>query len=159
VEALLKWMEHSAVGAFVRDAAWAFPTLEILHFLGLILLIGSMLIVDLRVLGVAREIPLRAVVPYLRWAIIGFGINLATGILFIFSDPFHYYTNLSFRLKVATLLLAGLNAVAFKLAADTHLQAPAGVAPLPAGVRSLAALSLVLWGAVIAFGRLIPYLQ
>ena len=72
----------------MRDSVWLFPMAEILHFMGLSLLIGSLLVVDFRLLGFARNFPVAAVYRFLPVALAGFGINLVTGAMFFFSDPF-----------------------------------------------------------------------
>lgn len=154
---VLTWMENSALARMILDTAWAFPTLETLHFFGLILLIGSIFVVDLRFLGLASGVPLQAVMRFIPIAAIGFGINLLTGIGFLFADPFRYYPNLSFRLKMLLVLLAGLNAIWFKYA--VHGKVGSGVAVPTMSVRTIAGLSIVLWTGVIVFGRLIPYLE
>ncbi len=154
---VLTWMENSALARMILDTAWVFPTLETLHFFGLILLIGSIYIIDLRYLGVAASVPLKAVTRFLPIVGVGFAINLITGIGFLFADPFRYYPNLSFRIKMLLVLLAGLNAVWFKFAVHQKLEAGEAVPEMTA--RTIAFLSLVFWTAVIVFGRLIPYLE
>jgi len=159
MDGILTWMRDSALAVMIVNNIWVFPTLETLHFIGLILLMGSLLVIDLRFMGFAPRIPLHAVLGFLPLSLLGFAINLTTGILFLFSDPYHYYDNLSFRLKMLTVLLAGLNAVWFKL--SLHLETPAfessGYPSMR--VRFIAGLSLLLWTSVIVFGRMIPYLK
>jgi hypothetical protein len=125
----------------------------------LILLLGSLLIIDLRFLGFAPRIPLNAVLGFLPLSLLGFVINLTTGILFLFSDPYHYYSNLAFRLKMLAVLLAGLNAIWFKL--SINLESPSFESSRNPGMqlRFIAGLSLFLWLSVIVFGRMIPYLK
>src|SRR5688500_1972007 len=113
MEGVLAWMEGSWLAHAILETAWVFPTLEILHFLGLILLIGSLYVIDLRFIGVAPRIPYKAVLPFIPISILGFGINLVTGIMFLLTDPPHYYSNLAFRLKMGVVVLAGLNALWF----------------------------------------------
>lgn len=156
MDAILTWMKGSALAGAIIDNIWVFPTLETLHFIGLILLMGALLVVDLRFIGFASRIPLNAVLSLIPISLIGFVINLITGILFLFSDPQHYYESLAFRLKMLAVLLAGLNAIWFKL--SLHLD-DSGTGNPRTMVRIIAALSLLLWTSVIVFGRLIPYLQ
>jgi len=159
MDGILTWMRDSALAGMINNNIWVFPTLETLHFIGLILLMGSLLIIDLRFIGFAPRIPLNAVLGFLPVSLIGFVINLTSGILFLFSDPYHYYPNLSFRLKMLTVLLAGLNVVWFKLSLNLedpsfeHSRNPRML------LRLIAALSLLLWTSVIVFGRMIPYLK
>lgn len=158
MQGILAWMESTRLARFVLETAWVFPTLETLHFLGLILLIGSIYVVDLRLLGIGSIAPASAVMRFVPVSLVGFSINLGTGIMFLFADPFRYYPNLSFRLKMLAVVLAGLNAVWFKYALHPRIDAAPGEFPL-ATARSIALISLLLWTSVIVFGRMIPYLE
>ena len=158
VDGILNWMTESALASFILDTSWAFPTLETLHFIGLILLIGSLYVIDLRFLGMARRVPLDTVLPFIRIALLGFVINLATGVLFLFSDPFTYYENFAFRLKILAIVLAGLNAVWFKFAAEKAGITSSEAYDPPGTLKLIAGISLVLWTVVIILGRMIPYL-
>lgn len=153
---ILNWMDNSGLHRFVVDIPWVFPAAETLHFVGLILLVGSLCVVDLRLLGVGRAIPLTAVMGFLPFSILGFSLNLITGVLFLFADPFRYYPNFSFRLKMFLVVLAGLNALWFKFAVDQRLKS--GL-PLDWSAKVIAALSLVLWICIIVAGRMIPYVE
>jgi len=159
VDSLLKWMEGTAIAQFILSSTWVFPMLETLHFIGLILLIGSLYVMDLRFMGLAKRIPLQAVLNYVPVALLGFVINLSTGILFMFTDPFRYYSNFAFRLKMSGILLAGLNAIWFKFSVDWKLLMSDPTATPSSTTRLIAGISLVLWTAVIALGRWIPYLE
>jgi len=143
----------------VRESWWLFPTLETLHFIGLILLLGALLIMDLRYLGLASRAPLSAVMRYLPVAVLGFTINLATGILFVVSDPFRYVPNPAFQLKMLAVLLSGINALWFKFAVDWHEVAANPEYTPGRTVRLIAGISLALWMAVIVLGRFIPYVE
>ena len=154
MQEVLTWMESTPLARFILETAWVFPTLETLHFLGLILLIGSIYVVDLRLLGLGASAPADAVLRFLPISFAGFGINLMTGIMFLFADPFRYYPNIAFRLKMLAILVAGLNVLWFKFGLQPKLDAP----PVRTA-RSIALISLVLWTAVIVLGRMIPYLE
>ena len=152
---LLLSIETSALGQLMRDSVWLFPMAEILHFMGLSLLIGSLLVVDFRLLGFARYFPVAAVYRFLPLALAGFGINLVTGTMFFFSDPFRYYPNIAFRLKMLFILLAGLNALYFALTVHRHTtEEDPGAA-----IRAVSALSFLFWMGVIILGRFIPYVE
>jgi len=159
MDGILTWMRDSALAAMIVNNIWVFPTLETLHFIGLILLMGSLVVIDLRFLGMAPRIPLNAVLGFLPLSFLGFVINLATGILFLFSDPYHYYENLSFRLKMLAVLLAGLNAIWFKLSLNVESLPVESTGNPGMRIRVIAGLSLLLWISVIVFGRMIPYLK
>ncbi len=156
---ILYWMEQSALGQLMRDSVWLFPLAEILHFLGLSLLIGSLMVVDLRLLGIIKDMSFRAIYRYLPVTLLGFGINMVTGIMFLFTDPFRYYPNIAFRIKIGLIVLAGLNALWFQFKVHpATLKAPQGSGP-DSATRVVAVLSLVLWFGVIVMGRMIPYLE
>jgi len=159
VNHILSWMGESSIARFVLDNAWVFPTLETLHFIGLILLAGPIFVVDLRFVGIASAISLRSVVMLLPISLLGFAINLATGILFVFSDPFTYYPNLAFRLKMLAVLLAGCNALWFKFALDWKNLSDVPGHNARTSIRWVAGLSLVLWTSIIVLGRMIPYFE
>ena len=158
MQEILAWMESTGLSRFILESAWVFPTLETLHFLGLILLIGSIYVVDLRLLGIGAVAPVSAVMRFVPVSLVGFAINLGTGTMFLFADPFRYYPNLSFRLKMLAIVLAGLNAIWFKYALYPSIDAADQAFPL-ATARSIALISLVVWTSVIILGRMIPYLE
>ena len=105
---VLQWIKDLPVGAAVRQSRWLFGLGETLHFIGLCLMVGGLLIVDLRLLGYIRRIPMRAALAFLPFVIVGFLINLATGIEFFMTDPFMYWPNPAFKLKMFMVLLGGI---------------------------------------------------
>jgi hypothetical protein len=145
------------LNAAMNDYAWAFPLAEAAHFFGLCLLIGSIGVIDLRLLGFARSFSIRAVHQLLPLVWIGFGINLLTGVLFIFSGPEFYYTNMAFRVKMVLILLAGINALWYQLTVHKQLKSWPEDSAAPGAAKLIAGTSLLLWVAVIFFGRFIMY--
>lgn len=152
---VLTRLYETALGAFMRDVVWAFPLAEILHFLGLCLMFGSLLIVDLRVLGVGRSLSVEAVLPFSRFAMIGLAINTITGVAFVCSDPENYWVNTAFRWKIALVLLGALNALAFEALHRRGRLWDGG--SVNATAKAMAAGSLACWALVIVLGRLLPY--
>ena len=143
------WIESSWLNALMLSNQWAFPIAEAFHFLGLCLLMGSIAVIDLRLLGFASRLPARVIHQLLPWAWVGFGINLFTGILFYFANASFYYTNVAFRVKLILILLAGANALWFQLTVHRDLDSwPEGAAP-PSQAKAMAGLSLVLWVGII----------
>ena len=154
---LLLSIETSALGQVMRDSVWLFPMAEILHFMGLSLLIGSLLVVDCRLLGFARNFPVAAVYRFLPLALAGFGINLVTGTMFFFSDPFRYYPNIAFRIKMLLIILAGLNALYFTMTVRGKSAGAGGEAGTD--IKTVSTLSFLFWIGVIILGRFIPYVE
>lgn len=158
MNSILDWMQTTWLNSFALNYSWTWPIMETLHFIGMSLLIGSIIVMDLRLLGVQRVIPSLTVHSLLPMAFIGFGINLLTGIVFLFGDPYRYAVNISFQIKMVLVLLAGLNALLYSIKVAPALAANPPQANTPPIAKAVGATSLVLWIAVICFGRLIPYL-
>jgi len=133
---------------------WAF--MMDLHFVGLVLLIGTVGILDLRVLGFAKQIPFGPLHRLVPWAMAGFGLNLVTGVL-AFTGMDQYYTyDWAFWLKMLAIMLLGLNVAAFYLTGafeSAERMGPGDDAPPLA--KFIAGTSLFLWFAVITLGRYI----
>jgi hypothetical protein len=147
------------LGQLARDNAYIYTIGLVLHFTGLALLMGAMLVIDLTLVGLARAIPPGAALKLLPVAIIGFVLNLLTGIMFFCFDPERFGLNPAFQFKMVLVLAAGLNALWFTFAEHREVvQAPAGAA-LPLKVRISASLSLLLWFGVIVAGRMIVAFQ
>jgi hypothetical protein len=159
MDRLIDWLNSTALNNYIMSEAWLWPTLEIFHFFGLCLLLGSVIIFDLRALGVARAVPLIRVETFMISAVFGFVINLITGILFIIGDPDRYLPNIAFRIKMILIVIAGLNVVYYMWRLRPQVQQGLEGKDLSGGARYVAALSLILWTCVIVFGRIIPYVE
>jgi hypothetical protein len=147
---------HSPVAAIMRTA-WAWPIAESLHFLGLCLLVGAIGTFDLRLLGVAKKVPIAAVHRFIPWGLAGFAINIMTGTLFILTEPDQYIYNPSFHFKLLFMTIGGLNAATFYL--TSYRRVFGRVAPLdaPRRAKAIAAISLCAWIGVITGGRLLTF--
>lgn len=156
-EGILHALEMSAVGEAMRQSLTLYPAVETLHIMGFSILVGSIIAFDLRVLGLGRGIPLEPAARHLlRCAWIGFLVAVPMGLLLFATEATSIAENPSFRVKIALILLAGINMIAFHLGPWKSVASwSAGVAPSSA--RAGAALSIVLWLGVIAGGRLIAY--
>jgi hypothetical protein len=131
--------------------------MEILHFMGLSLLLGSLIIIDLRMAGFFKYVDITATGKFLPVAFSGFGLNFITGVLFFIGDPTRYIINIGFQIKMALVVIAGINALWYywKIHPDIHTWDPHGNTPVSA--KTTAVLSLCLWTGVLLCGRLIPY--
>lgn len=92
-----RWLNRTMLSKFVNDNFWVWPTLEILHFTGMCLLIGAIGLFDLRLLGMASRVPVAAMHRLVRWGILGFAINAATGICFVSGTPCQFIFNMAFQ--------------------------------------------------------------
>ena len=139
---------------FHHPNAW--PTLEALHFIGLSLLFGVVLVGNLRILGFMRNAPFIDIHRLLPWGVLGFVINSVTGMLFFVGQAFQYIDNVAFHLKVLFMLLAGANVLYLTLFDDVWTLGTGDTAPATA--KFLAASQIFLWLGVIYFGRMLPYI-
>jgi hypothetical protein len=135
---------------------WSWPIAESVHFIGLCLLVGAVGVFDLRLLGIGRRIPARAMHRLIPWGLAGFALSVSTGILFVVTYPDQYIYNPSFHVKMVLLLIAGANASLFYLTAFRRLDAPAA-GDVPRTARVIAAISLSAWLVVIVCGRMITF--
>lgn len=133
----------------LMHTTWGWPIAESLHFIGLSLLIGTVGLFDLRLLGLARRIPVEAMHKLIPWGVMGFGLNVITGLSFLLAEPDQYVYNPAFQFKMLFVLVAGCNALAFYL---TSYRRPMGTR-----VKIIAGVSLSLWIAVIVAGRLLTF--
>lgn len=155
-QAFLESLAGTAIGYSVSTSVWIFPTLETLHFIGLAMLVGGIAALDLRVLGVAKELPIKPFHRLLPLVFIGFGVNLVTGILFFLADPVGYGNNPAFVFKMVLVLLAGLNALWFEFAVSKGLASLGGGSDAPSTAKVICSLSLAFWAGIIIAGRLLP---
>ena len=147
---------NSPVSGMMRSA-WGWPIAESLHFLGLTMLVGCIGTFDLRLLGVARRVPIAVVHRFIPWGIAGFVINATTGALFLLTEPDQYIYNVSFHLKLMFLTIGGTNAALFYLTSYRQAFGDAAVLDAPRHAKVIAAVSLCAWTGVIVCGRLLTF--
>jgi hypothetical protein len=155
----MDWASNTFIGTAMRDIFWMWPFMENLHFTGLSIMFGALLVIDLRVLGVTKVIPMSGALKLIPLAIAAFSINLITGIAFYLGDPFRYTDNLAFQWKMALIIIAGVNALWFWFGEHAKLSKLADGVDAEFSAKVIAALSLAIWVVVIVLGRLIPYLE
>ena len=151
------WIETSALSTWLRESPslWAFPFVLILHTVGLAVLVGSNVALDVRILGMARGVPLRTLERYglVMWS--GFWLNAVSGVLLLIAYPTKALTNPLFYVKLA-LIAIGLG-MWTKIRSRLH-RLPIPEAPvLPPRLKALAVASLICWAAGITAGRLLAY--
>ena len=154
LEPFFRWCESTAIGTAVRDSVWAFPILEAVHLLGLCMLGGALLVVDLRLLGagLTGQPVARLARHARRWLITALAILISTGVPLFLSEAIKAYYNTSFWVKMTTLPIA----LAFTFAVRERVARQEDGEP---GVRGkvVGAVSLALWFTVAAAGRWIGF--
>lgn len=152
------WPSPAAVGAqFVLDNPWVWPICEVFHFVGLCLLFGVVLLVNLRMLGVVDGVPLADVNRLLPWGIAGLGINIVTGFLFFLASPDQYTQNAAFAWKIGLMSLGGLTLL-YPTMFDEEPASAGDVMHAPGTRKTIAAASIAIWIGVIFLGRFLPYI-
>ena len=156
MEAFISWLAGTPLH-YVMNNTFAWPIAESLHFIGLSLLLGTVGLFDLRLMGFAKKLPLAALHKLVPWGVLGYAINLATGISFFVGAPDQYLYNPAFQIKLAFMGCAGINVAVFYLTMfrSVKLQGGDEVALLPA--RIIGGVSLVCWIGVMSCGRLLTF--
>jgi len=151
------WLEHTAIADAIRTSRWMYPAFETGHYIGLSLLVGGIMLIDLRVLGFARTLPLRSMIGLLPFVWVGFIINATTGTLLFIYGATGFGTNHAFWLKMSFMVLAGLNALAFDLSVRRSSVDWVAADRPPTFVKAFATLSFALWLCVVTTGRWMAY--
>ncbi|MEX0962710.1 MAG: hypothetical protein WDZ52_01530 [Pseudohongiellaceae bacterium] len=146
-----------SLNSLIQGTYWLWPVLEISHFIGLSLLLGGLLVIDLRMAGHFRAFDPAAAHKLLPFVLLGFGINLVTGILFFYGDPMRYAINIGFQIKMGLVVVAGLNAALYYFRVSPMMHGWDETTVSPPIAKVVAYTSLAVWAAVLLCGRLIPY--
>ena len=142
----------------MREWLWLYPIVEILHIIGLAVLVGAAVSFDFRLLGVSRNLSVTALAHHLLpWARASLLLIVPSGLMMFIAHASEFATNPVFQLKLVLLAAAGLNVTAFHLRTFRTVAAWDRGAPAPSAAKISAILSLLLWSGVITCGRLLAY--
>ena len=159
-EQLWEGLSDSALAVAVRESVWVYPFLETAHVLGLALLFGAIAAFDLRVLGLSTALSVSRLWEHVKpWIWLGFVVAFASGVLLFLGDPVDLAANPAVQIKLALILLAGLNAGLFETLVRPSVAAWDRDGPPPRAARLSAALSLALWVSILIAGRMIAYIK
>lgn len=145
----------AAISQFVVYSTWASPAGETVHFLGMSLSIGVLLAVNLRILGLMRQVPFTHLHRLLPWGMLGLGANLVTGMMFFIGTPAQYLGNVPFYWKLALLMAAGANYLYLTVSRSVWVGDEGGFS---LGDKAMAVSSVVTWLAILYAGRMLPFL-
>jgi hypothetical protein len=156
---LLEQLGETHIGTLIRENGAIFPWIEAVHVMAITLVVGSIFVVDLRLVGVASmTYPVsrltRSLLP-LTW--VAFALALCSGLLLFSSQPTTYFDNFAFRLKMIMLLGAGLNMAAFHMLTARGMPMWDNQAALPMSARAAGLISILIWITIIACGRWIGF--
>lgn len=149
IDVFLKWLAGTALATNIRESLLLFPLLESAHVFSLALVVGTILVVDLRLLGVAsvRRPFERVASDTFKWTWGAFALTAATGLLMFTTNAPVYYHNFYFRAKMVLLLAAGVNMLIFELSRRSVERVG----------KAVAIASLTLWLGIIFMGRMIGF--
>jgi hypothetical protein len=155
------WLYATPFGTTIRESNYAFPLIETVHTLGIMVLVGTIAVLDLRLLGlVLRDTPVsrlyRQVIPW-TWG--GFVVMFISGLLLFASEARDNYFNSFFRIKLLLLILVAINPLIFHATTYRTVSSWDVSNVTPRRARLAAISSLCLWGGIIVTGRLIAYAQ
>ena len=156
---LAQAVESSRMSLAMRESNYWFPALNFIHLVALLIAAGTVVFWDLRLLGVGlRRVPVSQVgKSLLPWTWSGFCVMFLSGSLLVVMEAGRLYFNVFFRLKVAFLILAGLNVLLFHTTVYRSVDSWDAARPAPWRARLAGGLSLLLWFGILAMGRAIGY--
>lgn len=150
---MAQWLSESSLNQWVNSSRYIWPTMETIHFLGLCVLMGGLLVVDLRLLGLYPRLSAATAERCVQWALAAFAVNLITGIGFLAGNTWKYWDNPSFQIKLVLMGIAGVNAMIYQLKAEELITE----SRTTVSMRLIGGISLLCWCGVIVCGRMITF--
>ncbi len=152
-------IEYSSFGLSIAESLWAFPTIETIHVIALVTVVGTIMVMDLRLVGLASNnvAVTKMTNDTLKWTWIAFVLAALTGSLMFISKASSYMINPYFLIKMGLLVLAGLNMLYFHFRTYQTVHEWDESPAIPKGAKVAGWLSLILWTAVVFFGRAIGH--
>lgn len=153
-----QWLAETPGSIALHESLYMYSFVETAHVIGIMMFVGTIAMVDLRMLGLAfRQVPISELnQKILPWTVGGFVFMVATGLLLFYAIPVRTYQSVWFRLKLIFLALASINIFLFHWRVERD-RAKWDEGTPPFGVKLIAGLSLTLWAGVIVTGRFIAY--
>ena len=155
---LFEWVHAFPSSIAMRESLYAFPVLLTVHLISLAMFAGLVVMMDLRLLGVAyRGTPFSEVQARLfPWQMVGMAVTSLAGLLLFYTQPMRYFGKVLYWIKIALIVLAGVNALLFHFTTYRSI-AKWDTAGPPLGAKVAGVLSLAMWAGIVSFGRLTAY--
>jgi hypothetical protein len=157
-QAIEQWARDTGIFAMM-NTQWGWPIAEIIHFSGLCLLFATVGMFDLRMMGVARGVPMRELHRLVPFGIAGYVMCVATGFVFVVSAPGQYLYNPALQTKLMLMVIAGVNMAIFYATTASAVAAVGADDMPPMRARVIACVSLAAWIGVIVCGRLVTFFR
>ena len=157
-DSVVVWLKSTAISQVMTMSPLVWPICEMLHFIGLALLIGGAGFIDVRLMGGFKSVPLAAIMQVRKWAALGIVINVVTGALFFIGAPNQYIENPAWYGKLAFLFVAMVNVAVFETTQGKRILTIAAGEKTPASFKVAGAVSMGSWFLVLYFGRMLPFI-
>ncbi len=156
---LCYWLGNTPLGSAIHNSTWMFPVIETVHLFGVVVLVGSASVLDLRLMGVAFKdyTVSRLAARFLPWIWAGFAVQVITGGLLFASEATKMYGSGVFRVKMLMIAAAGINALVFHFLAYRSVGTWERDPVAPLSVRLAGVISVLLWFGIVGAGRWIAY--
>jgi len=155
---IFEWLYNTDAAGLIRASLWGYPITLTIHGVGMAIVVGLLTVVDLRLLGYFRRMPIQGLPKLWGWAVFGFIINLISGLLLFVADAPNFATNWAFLLKILMIVIGVVIAFLLKTApVFKNIESLGAEAVAGTKGRILAVSSLLVWMLAIIFGRLVGY--
>jgi len=156
---IINFLENNVIADFIRQSLWAYPMLESIHLIGLAFVVGAVAMLDFRLIGLSKTLPVRGLTKHiLPWVRFAFILITISGFLLYMSDAEYYTFKVIFWVKIGLIVIAGLNAFLFHKGIYHKVDNWNKYNQPPFRARVTGSISLVVWMSVIVTGRLLAYL-
>jgi hypothetical protein len=153
------WLKAIGLSAWIAHFEWLIPGSQTVHFFGLALLFGIIGLLDLRLLGLLKGLPIAQLTRLIPLALVGFAINAVTGFILFAGSPAMFSHNIAFQWKMAFIGVAGLNAFIFLISGlQRRCEELGPYDDVPGAAKVVAVFSMVMWVGVMFWGRMLPFI-
>lgn len=157
--AFVDWVENTALSIWMVDSIWAYPIVLSTHAVGMSVVVGTIVIVDLRILGFASKIPLNSFDRLIIVSWTGVALNFLSGVALFTADPAQFLYHPVFWIKISLIIVGAVLVYVLWRAVKSDEEKPDETSEASARTKSIALVSLLLWVCVIVAGRLIAYIE
>jgi hypothetical protein len=159
VDLFSKWIKDIGLQGFIDHYGWIIPGSQAVHFFGLALLFGIIGLLDLRMVGLLKGLPIKPLTRLIPLAMAGFAVNVVTGFILFAGAPNMFSHNMAFQWKMTFIVVAGANALFFLVSGlQKRCEELGPNDDVPAGAKAVAIISMSMWIGVMFWGRMLPFL-
>jgi hypothetical protein len=159
MRALMDWILSTPASELMLGYTWAWPIAEAIHFIGLVLMAGTVSAFDLRLLGLGRGIAPARLHRLIAWGLVGFALSVVTGLLFISGAPDQYFYNRAFYFKTICLAVMGINVAAFYALSFRRVKTMGPDDEARPAEKLMAGISLAMLACVMLGGRMLTFFR